>query len=201
MRNAEYDLDRLPEWDFALTVRGVRVPTLAPTRVPEATLHRTPTAAERRAARRPGAIVRLWRWLAGQPAPIDETRADAETEHTRALVRLFTPDIYHRPVIDQLNGGELMAALAAYMGAQAAWVAEIRRAAEEQSSRAAEQQSSRGAERQNGGAGPGVSRMPMTRLRTGCPPPDWMREVFGPGEHEANGQMAKGQMANGEVTE
>lgn len=115
------DTSETPRWDLTLVVRGVDVPTLSPL-----------TAADRSIVnlgeRRPGAAVRLWRWLFGEPRrTVDD---DHETRELRRTVAAFTPP-EHRRLLAAMGGGELMAVLGNYVGAQAAWYAQVEREARE----------------------------------------------------------------------
>lgn len=102
-------------WDCTIEVGRWTVATLSPLLVGEADAARTTT--------RPGVFVRLWKWLFGDKGP------SHETEQVRRLCELFTPVAYQN-VIDQMNGGELVALYSTYMGAQAAWAARMREEAE-----------------------------------------------------------------------
>lgn len=166
------DTTKTPAWDLTLTIRGVDVPTLSPL-----------TAADRSIVnlgeRRRGVAVRLWRWLFGEPRRV--VADDHETAQLRHTVAAFTAPEFRR-LLGSLTGGELLAVLGAYVGAQQAWYAQIERAARAQAEAI-------WAARTGGGAAggdnepepvaPGVKRyrVPPTPLVPGQLP-DWAREMF-----------------------
>ncbi|MCL4221047.1 MAG: hypothetical protein KJZ65_06730 [Phycisphaerales bacterium] len=103
-------------WNVNIEVGDWVIPTLAPTVVPEADAVHAP--------RRPGVLVRAWRWLVGEP-----DRRKVETEQVRGLCRLFVPAAFWE-TLDRLNGGQLALLYSAYMGAQAAWCGRAKQDAE-----------------------------------------------------------------------
>lgn len=103
-------------WDLSIEVCGLVVPTLSPLTVGEADAAHTP--------RTPGVLVRIWRWLVGQP-----DTAKRETEQVRGLCRMFVPKSFW-PQLDTMNGGELALLYSAYMGAQTCWCGRIKQQAE-----------------------------------------------------------------------
>lgn len=117
---ARLDSGRTPEWRATIIVRGIDVETLSPLE-----------AADRAVVsigREPGALTRAWRWLFGRRGGAGDA---AETEQVRRVVLGFTPPA-HRGLIASLSGGELLAVLGTYLGAQRAWFAEVQRRAEEE---------------------------------------------------------------------
>jgi len=120
--------DEHAPWDFEVEVRGLVIPTLSPQGTPEVTVVRNKTEGELRLMRKPGVLVRLWRWLFGEPMPRETITLDAETEHVRDLCLAFVPPSHHH-MVHELNGGDLMLLFAAYQGAQVAWCQSVRDAA------------------------------------------------------------------------
>lgn len=115
-----------PVWDLTLTIRGRDVPTLSP-------LDAADRSVVNLGPRKAGAIVRLWRYLVGEPR-----RAVEDAHETRELRRTLQAAIApeHADLVAELSGGEIMAALSSYLGAQSAWAAEIQRRAYDELSEA-----------------------------------------------------------------
>lgn len=155
------DATNAPGWDLVLTVRGVDVPTLSP-------LEAADRAVVNLAPRRPGALVRLWRWAVGEPRrPFAD---DFETMQLRHTVAAFVPPTHHA-VLRACSGGELMLALQNYLGAQEAWFADVRERAQTLATRpAAERPAPRGPE-PRAAASPGRVATPPFTLRPGTPLP------------------------------
>jgi hypothetical protein len=120
--------DEHAPWDFEVEVRGLVIPTLSPQGTPEVTVVRNQTEVEAKLTRKPGVLVRLWRWLFGEPMAREAISLDAETEHVRSLCLAFVPPSHHH-MVHELNGGDLMLLFAAYQGAQVAWCQRVRDAA------------------------------------------------------------------------
>jgi hypothetical protein len=155
------DATNAPGWDLVLTVRGVDVPTLSP-------LEAADRAVVNLAPRRPGALVRLWRWAVGEPRrPFAD---DFETRQLRHTVAAFVP-VTHRELLGACSGGELMLALQTYLGAQEAWFAEVRARAQTLATRPPpDRPAPRGPEPRGAGRSGRVATPPFT-LRPGAPMP------------------------------
>lgn len=119
------DSNATPVWEVAVTIRGASVPTLSP-------LDAQDRSVANFGARKPGVAVRLWRWIAGEPRRVV---SDAhETEELRRTVLAFVPREYAALVLE-ISGGELLAVLGNYIGAQNAWFDEIQRRARAEAER------------------------------------------------------------------
>lgn len=125
MSTLTLDTSDIPGWDLALVIRGVEVRTKSPMEAADRSVVNL-------GAGEPGAVVRLWRWAFG--APRRRVADDHETRELRRTVAAFTPGAHHR-LLETLSGGELLAVLGNYVGAQSAWYARIERSAREEAER------------------------------------------------------------------
>lgn len=116
-----------PKWQAEISVRGVTIPLVSPLEIADLPLAPVPDQAEidRQTGRRPGALVRLWRWLFGDPRLDRSTLpADGGAAHARVLALAMCGEHY-RDFLDTLTTGEIFGVTQYYMGAQARWAQAI----------------------------------------------------------------------------
>lgn len=133
------DLNDAPKFDATITVRGVKLALVSPMEVPDlppGPMPRTRAEIDAITGRRPGAFVRLWRFMFGEPGVDPKTLPEDGGAAQQLLLATVMVGEHHAAFLRTLTTGEVHQIVQAYMGVQMVWSERVQAWAAEQARRA-----------------------------------------------------------------